>query len=267
MKRSENSTSATDEMSARQVLDLFLTPTQKPLPEKDQVLLEQADLFSIPYNSVEMAAFSWGKGPTVLLAHGWGGRGTQLGSFVEPLVALGYRVLAFDAPAHGQTAGIQTNGFEMTAAIKAVDKAEGPFAGIIAHSLGVTCTAIALDEGVETQKVVGLGAVCWLSNTLTRFAISARLSSEAAQALRDSMEDKFGSDVWQKFSANLRTRNLRIPVLLFHDQNDREVSHEESLAITESWSGAELIMTSGLGHQRILRNEQVVQQVVDFIRD
>jgi Alpha/beta hydrolase family len=266
MKQPENSTSAVDEIIAQKALDLFLTPPRKPLSEREQVLLEKADIFAIPYNSIEMAAFAWGKGPTVLLVHGWGGRGTQLGSFVEPLVASGYRVLAFDAPAHGQTAGSQSSGFEMTKAIKTIDTAEGPFAGIVAHSFGVTCTTIALDKGMETPKVVCLGSVCWLLSTLRRFAVSARLSNEAEQALCDSMEDKFGSDVWQKFSANLRTTNLRIPALLFHDYNDREVSYEESLAITQSWSGAELIMTSGLGHQRILRNEQVVQQAVDFIR-
>ncbi len=135
MNRQENSTSAMNAMSTQQVLDLFLTPSRKSLPEREQALLEQADLFSIPYNAVEMAAFSWSKGPTILLIHGWGGRGTQLGSFVGPLVASGYRILAFDAPAHGQTAGTQTSGFEMTEAIKTVEKAEGPFAGIIAHSL------------------------------------------------------------------------------------------------------------------------------------
>src|SRR5688500_15132227 len=43
----------------------------------------------------------WGTGPAVYLVHGWGGRGSQLGSFVEPLLAGGFRVVMFDAPAHG----------------------------------------------------------------------------------------------------------------------------------------------------------------------
>jgi len=33
----------------------------------------------------------WGKGPTVMLVHGWSGRGAQLGELVEPLVAAGDR--------------------------------------------------------------------------------------------------------------------------------------------------------------------------------
>ncbi|MFM2305033.1 MAG: hypothetical protein RLZZ135_2445, partial [Cyanobacteriota bacterium] len=60
-------------------------------------------------------------------------------------------------------------------------------------------------------------------------------------------------------------RNLSIPALLFHDRKDREVSIEESQTIARVWSSAQLVETSGLGHRRILHNEQVVQQAVDFL--
>src|SRR5215468_3962485 len=41
--------------------------------------------------------------PAVLLVHGWGGRGTQMGTFVAPLLAAGYRVMWFDQPGHGES--------------------------------------------------------------------------------------------------------------------------------------------------------------------
>ena len=43
----------------------------------------------------------WGEGPVVLLVHGWGGWRGQLGRFVAPLVDAGHRVVAVDAPGHG----------------------------------------------------------------------------------------------------------------------------------------------------------------------
>ena len=49
--------------------------------------------------------FAWGAGPSVLLVHGWEGRGAQLGALVDPLVAAGYRVVALDGPAHGDSPG------------------------------------------------------------------------------------------------------------------------------------------------------------------
>ena len=41
--------------------------------------------------------------PAVLLVHGWGGRGVQMGSFVAPLLARGYRIVWFDQPGHGES--------------------------------------------------------------------------------------------------------------------------------------------------------------------
>ena len=44
-----------------------------------------------------------GSRPAVALLHGWGGRAAQLTSFVEPLVARGFSVVALDAPGHGSS--------------------------------------------------------------------------------------------------------------------------------------------------------------------
>ena len=44
----------------------------------------------------------WGN-PTAYLVHGWGGWWQQLGAHVEPLLARGLCVVAFDAPSHGDS--------------------------------------------------------------------------------------------------------------------------------------------------------------------
>ena len=51
----------------------------------------------------EVVAEVWGEGPVVYLMHGWGGWRGQLGAFVEPLVATGHRLVAVDAPSHGDS--------------------------------------------------------------------------------------------------------------------------------------------------------------------
>ena len=68
-------------------------------------LREHARQSTLPFGSGHLALYDWGSGPTVLLVHGWGARGTHLGKLVPPLVAAGYRVVAFDAPGHGQSSG------------------------------------------------------------------------------------------------------------------------------------------------------------------
>ena len=204
-------------LTAHQAFEKFFTPSRKSPPQPEQKLEEQADIFIIPAKPVDITAFSWGQGPTVLLVHGWGGRATQMGYFVKPLVDLGYRVLAFDAPAHGKTSGTQTNGFEFAQAIKTVVEKEDPIDSIIAHSLGSTSTTVALSEGVIVGKVVCLAAVCYLSTTLTTFSRLGKFSQELEEELRGLIEGKLGKDIWQRFSADTRVNNLKIPALLFHD--------------------------------------------------
>jgi pimeloyl-ACP methyl ester carboxylesterase len=51
---------------------------------------------------------------------------------------------------------------------------------------------------------------------------------------------------------------------LFHDRRDRKVPHYESEAIAKAWTNAKLVLTSGLGHERILHDPQVIEQTVAF---
>ena len=71
-------------------------------------LRERAAQDTLPFGRGHLALYGWGSGPTVLLVHGWGARGTHLGKMVMPLVAAGYSLggnfalrLALRAPAAG----------------------------------------------------------------------------------------------------------------------------------------------------------------------
>jgi pimeloyl-ACP methyl ester carboxylesterase len=265
MKHPETVFSAQVEHEAQQALEEFLIPARKPLSEPEQALLERATSLSVPFGSMNINVFRWGKGSTIFLVHGWGGYGLQLGEFVNPLLKAEYQVLAFDAPAHGSTAGVQTSGLELAQAIATIAQHQGSIEGIIAHSLGAASTTLALSEGMKAHKVVYLGAICRLVNTATIFAKRARLSTETEGAFRRLFEARFGQDIWQRFAIDQTVKNLSIPALLFHDHGDREVSFEESKTIAQAWPSARLIETSGLGHRRILRNMAVIQQTVDFL--
>lgn len=254
--------------SASYILEQFLTPRRKSPSAKEQKLIEQAEIFSIPTQKTDIIAYSWGKGATILLVHGWAGRGTIFGwSFIEPLLESGYRVLTFDAPAHGKTPGQQTNGFELAEAIANVAKHECPIDSVIAHSMGVTNTVLALSKKVFARKIVCLASMCWLSSSVKRFAKILRLSPHQENELFRSMENKFGKDVWEIFSVDKKVSDLDIQALLFHDRYDRDFLLQESETIANAWEDSRLIITEGLGHKRILRDKQVIQKTVDFITD
>src|SRR5262245_31924667 len=97
---------ASPRMAAALVEHVFLrTPPRRARPPEEMALLGRGTRFAVSVGGERLAAWRWGEGPAVLLAHGWGGRGGQLRAFVAPLVDAGFQVVAHDAPGHGASPG------------------------------------------------------------------------------------------------------------------------------------------------------------------
>src|SRR5215468_10098929 len=86
------------EAAASLAARMFMTPRRHIRPRREIEILKRARSWSIVRRGVRLALWSWGEGPTVLLVHGWEGRGAQLGSFITKLTAAGYKVATFDGP-------------------------------------------------------------------------------------------------------------------------------------------------------------------------
>ena len=54
--------------------------------------------------------------------------------------------------------------------------------------------------------------------------------------------------------------------MIIHDKNDREVELHNSINIRNNLKNGKLIITSGLGHRRILRDYSVIDQIVSFLK-
>jgi hypothetical protein len=55
-------------------------------------------------------------------------------------------------------------------------------------------------------------------------------------------------------------------MLLVYDEDDKEVKPVHAYEIQKNYPKAELLMTKGLGHTRILKDEAVIAECVTFIR-
>ena len=122
-------------LTARMAEKLYFTPRRFKRPEREREYLARAHRFHVSTPRSDVAAYAWGPElfpwearaahNTVLLMHGWEGRGTQLGAFIDPLVASGFQVVALDAPAHGRSPGEQTDLLQFKDAIRAVARHVG----------------------------------------------------------------------------------------------------------------------------------------------
>jgi pimeloyl-ACP methyl ester carboxylesterase len=237
----------------------FKTRRTGPRPGERDVL-ETAT----PSSIAGMKAWSWGNGPTVLLVHGWNGRATQLGGFVEPLVARGYRVVAFDAFGHGESSGNSMSLPELASCIREVSDELGGLYGVIAHSMGGAATTLALSNGLQLERAVFVSPPSDPRVFLQIFSDALGIADEVRTRLKERVERRIGTSM-ESIRGNRIAPSMRVPLLVVHDRNDKEVPAESGQSIADAWPGAELILTEGLGHQRILRAEPVTNVAVSFI--
>jgi pimeloyl-ACP methyl ester carboxylesterase len=255
------------ELTGRWVNRLWFRTQRFPEPAREKAWLASAERLTLAHRGRPLAVYRWGAGPTILLVHGWHGRGTQLGAFVAPLVAAGYRVVAFDAPAHGRTPGRATNLPEVSEALLEVAAAFPPLHGVIAHSFGAASTLVAISRGLAPRRVVTLSAPASIAFLLDSFAAQLELPVAVMDVHRRLMEQRFGADIWRRLSPTEIARGLNIPALLVHDQEDHDVPWQEGEALARAWPGANWVRTQGLGHRRILRDPEVVARSVAFMTE
>jgi pimeloyl-ACP methyl ester carboxylesterase len=217
-----------------------------------------------------VAGEAWGDGPPIYLVHGWGGRRGQFTAFVGPLLLGGYSVIAFDMPSHGDSApgasGPRSSTFpEFTRALQAVVAHHGRPHAVVAHSAGAIATAAALCDGMQADRVVMLSPMASALSQLRQFAAALNIGPRTLERLTVRVERRVGAPMRHFDVPELGRAIAMPPTLVVHDRNDRSTSVTDGAAIAAAWPGACLKVTSGLGHNRLLRSPDVVAEVVDFV--
>lgn len=244
---------------------LWFRPQRHVPPARELTLLANAVCIPLTHEGKRIAVYSWGSGPVILLVHGWSGRGAQLGAFVDPLVATGYRVIAFDAPAHGRSSGEDTNLPEIGEVLLELSRQQGSLHAVIAHSFGVLATLYAIDKGLKVSRVVSISPPSSIEGLVDKFAKGLSIPTAALEVMRRLFEVRFGSDAWQRFSPVRLAQATTVDALIIHDDTDREVPWQEGDALAKAWPRARMLCTSDLGHRRILRDPQVIAEAIAFV--
>jgi len=253
-------------LAAMAAEQLFVTVVRHKRPRREEAWADGASRISIPSPHGDLAAWVWGDGPkTALMVHGWAGRGLQLGAFVEPLVYAGYRVVAYDGPAHGESPGRRTNIFKLTESLMAAADVIGPVSGVIAHSLGTTAVLLAVSRyGFRPGRFV---AVSPMANTGTMTGHYSRVtgfSPAVVEEMRARLERSIGFR-WDEIEPLSLASSFETETLVIHDHGDLELPASGAEALARSLPKARCLTTEGLGHCRILRDPAVVAAATDFI--
>ncbi|MGF2686837.1 alpha/beta fold hydrolase [Marinobacter sp. DUT-3] len=249
--------------AGRLVNRMAFRPSRLPMPTRYEHLLDNTDSYTqLQHGSRTIPVYSWGQGPVILGVHGWAGAGIQFGAWVDPLVEAGYRVVLFDAPAHGRAQGESTNLYEMAEVIAKVAASVGRVHGILAHSIGCIAVARAITDGLQANYVAMLAPPVSLTAVMENLGRQLGLSPEVLSVHLQLMEERFGASVWDQLDLEILSRSLTQRGLIVIDDDDTSISPEESQRVAETWDKAEVLRTSGLGHNRLLWSPMVVDTVL-----
>jgi pimeloyl-ACP methyl ester carboxylesterase len=275
---------ASPELAARVAERLMFRTQRRRAAIWERAVLTTAERFSVQSASGRVQAWRWGAGPVVILAHGWNGRGSQLGAFVDPLLEAGFSVVAFDAPGHGASAGNESSLLHVADALDAIIDAVRPAFGrvhaVIAHSMGAPAAAYAMsrharspesalervlrDNKLPVSRLVFIAPPIDVRDFIRVFAKRSGIGQQTVGALRRRVEERFGVPL-EDLNALAVAPELAAPLLVVHDEQDTEVPLRCGQLLAEAWPGARLQVTRGLGHTRILRDPAVIAGIVDFV--
>lgn len=248
----------------------FFSPARYEEKSSDREVIEWGNNYRIPFEGGKLAVTTWGNnGPAVLLMHGWGGARAQMTGFVDPLLFAGYRVIAYDQPAHGESDGRMTNLLEIAPTMDLIASHEGPFHAILAHSFGTLITSYALVKRnfPPPSRLVYFGAFNQLLESLPRFQLIAGLPDELMDGFRAMLYENFSREVLEAITNETLAPHIHIPALMFHDAADNVTPVEDSRSIANVWQHARYIETAGLGHRGALQSKNIHEQVVKFLKE
>ena len=251
----------------KRAYDMWFTTHRFKAPAIEQQYMKKAAHSTIDITGIDVAVYSWGEGKPVLFIHGWSGRGTQVAPYVDHLVNNGHRVISYDAPAHGNTPGTQTSVLQIYDVIHALDKTYGAFHATITHSFGGMLLAYAMQYNFRTDRAVCICPPASIDSILDNFQRTLAIPDVVIERMKQRLFTMYGLDLKQRISTIENARSITCPGLIIHDQNDEDIDWHDGEAVAEAWPDAEFVLTQGLGHRRILRDENTVNRIIDFINN
>ncbi len=217
-------------------------------------------------------ALSWGKGPVVLLMHGWESRSTHMAAMAQQVAAQGFQAIALDFTAHGLSEG-RTSGFEdMYKDIDALQthvlKHISPnIHAMVGHSGGGFCMmANRLLNTLTIKNFVVIASPVMPHPAVEGIQKALKASNGVIQLVKENIASTFNTN-WATLENGYvyRPCSNKERLLLIFDHKDKVVNHTDAEVIQQHFQQAKIYKTKDLGHTHMLWDQGVIDQVCNFI--
>ncbi|MBT2483869.1 MULTISPECIES: S9 family peptidase [unclassified Microbacterium] len=245
----------------------FSTAPRMPVRPADAPTHADGRRDTIVVRGTDVTTYEWGRGDrTVLLLHGWRGRASQFAPLVRELVFEGFRVVSFDAPAHGASKGRHADVRDWVAAAEQLQAVHGPFAAIVGHSFGGFAALTAARSSVPVPAVAviagGAGPAAFIAEFSRQLGLDrATTAHMTAQFRRRLQVDE--TTIGARYDAAQHPLPLDTALLVVHDRGDRRMPDDDSLRLHAAHGGrSRLLRVEGFGHTRVLSADATIDAVV-----
>ena len=246
--------------------DLFSTPRKGEILPNQEYFLEEAEDEVVSIDNIYIQTYRWANmGETVLMVHGWDSNSHRWKTLIEKLQQEGYNIIAFDAPAHGNSSGKTLNiPFYAQCLQKIIELYRPNY--ILGHSLGGMTTIFHQFKypNLEIEKLVIMAAPTELAVIMKGYQKTLKLSDEFMKALNTYYRERFDF-YFEEFSISEFAKNLTHPGLLIHDKYDNIAPYNGAEKIHTNWTGCNFITTENFGHSLFF--DEVDDIIIDFLKD
>lgn len=252
----------------KEAFRLFCTPLVRYKGKEAEVFQQAKKLaFNFEGNMVRGYECNASGDKTVLILHGFSSSCHKFAAYAIALIEKNYRVLAFDAPAHGFSEGKTVNALEYSNMIRRVAELYGPVDAYICHSFGGIAVSLAL-EHIPHNEQTKLVLIAPATETSSAIEGALKMLQVKNPRVREALNEhiyKVGNQPTEWYSIRRAIKNIKASVLWVHDEDDDITPLADALKVKEdSHPNVEFVITKGLGHQRIYKDAGVKQRIIDF---
>lgn len=246
---------------------VFFKAIKFPLPKREKPIREKADKHELlTKQAKDFSAFELvGPGEKIVLIHGWSGRASQFYQIMEGLNKLGFHVVSIEAPGHGEYLGRETSMLDFIDALEEVDLRFGPFYGAVGHSLGGMALFNNLARQGQYEKLVIMGSPANVRGVVDDFCRNLKMNKAVADRLIASIETRFGTST-KESSSDYLCQYHNPEGLIIHDEDDQDVHISNAYHLNKKWKKSQLFVSKGLGHRRILMDQEIQEKIYDFFK-
>lgn len=255
--------------TASQAFELFCTPILKSA-DRNPAIFAAAEILNFSLNGLNVQGYRWNKDKAhkVLILHGFGSAAHNFYSYIISMIDKGYQVLAFDAPAHGNSDGKTINAMEYSQMIEQVIDLYGPINGFLAHSFGGIALSLAIEKTPhdEDTKIVFIAPATETTSAIDSAFELLKIKDLGVRKAFDKIIFDKGSKPTEWYSIRRAMKNIKASVLWVHDEDDDITPLKDALKVKEDgFPNIEFVITKGLGHRKIYRDTTIQKKIAAFL--